>query len=412
MSSTVSTRFLIISDTHDDQLNNPLRRSADVAIHCGDLTEESKLGEFKGSIRLLKQIDAPLKLVIAGNDDFTLDTPVFEKKLKQIDIDAKLIDKEYGAIGKARAFLESEDAKAAGIVFLDEGIHHFRLTSGANLTIYASPYTPSLSDSGWGHQYHPQQGRDWAIDSSVDVAITHYPPRGVLDYTDSKQRAGSPELFAAIARAKPQIHCFGHIHEGWGAKKVTWRSEISETPSHFTDIDNDESTVVESLSGLRVKKFDDQDVVDEKTARKAAYDQKGCVEATDLALQRGKQTLFVNAAIEGLEEGQQQWPWMVDIELPRAKDDVGQDEARCEEDVEQSDAREGDNVSEKEAKCCMAGSVEGMEQSEAREGDASSGKEAIGGTKRRVEEVDERPWKRHRNRVLSGSCNDRIKICS
>ncbi|KAI0133555.1 hypothetical protein BJ170DRAFT_606663 [Xylariales sp. AK1849] len=59
-----------------------------------------------------------------------------------------------------------------------------------------------------------------------------------MDYTDSKQRAGCPHLFGAIRRAKPLLHCFGHIHEGWGSKLVTWRDKISERPSHFTDIDN------------------------------------------------------------------------------------------------------------------------------------------------------------------------------
>ena len=43
---------------------------ADVAIHCGDLTDGSLLEEFRGAIRLLRDIDAPLKLVIAGNHDF------------------------------------------------------------------------------------------------------------------------------------------------------------------------------------------------------------------------------------------------------------------------------------------------------------------------------------------------------
>ena len=56
----------------------------DVAVHCGDLTEGSKLDELRASIRLLTKIDAPLKLVIAGNPDFTLDIPTFKQKVKDI----------------------------------------------------------------------------------------------------------------------------------------------------------------------------------------------------------------------------------------------------------------------------------------------------------------------------------------
>src|SRR5690349_3481366 len=80
----IKTRILIISDTHGQDL--PTLSSgptADVAIHCGDLTDESKLNEFETSIRLLKRINAPLKLVIGGNHDFTLYTPAFERLIAE-----------------------------------------------------------------------------------------------------------------------------------------------------------------------------------------------------------------------------------------------------------------------------------------------------------------------------------------
>jgi len=144
---------------------------------------------------------------------------MFKKKLAIVKppLDSDLVEREYGHFGEARALFEMEDAKAANIVFLDEGTHRFTLANGASLTVYASPYTPSVSD--WGFQYHPQEGHDWAIGSEVDVVVTHGPPKGVLDYTDSRQRAGSDSLFAAVARAKPQMHCFGHVHEGWGSEE-------------------------------------------------------------------------------------------------------------------------------------------------------------------------------------------------
>ena len=62
--ATVKTRLLIISDTHGmdlDLADIPFQR-ADIAIHCGDLTEGSKLNEFRTTIKILKDIDAPLKL--------------------------------------------------------------------------------------------------------------------------------------------------------------------------------------------------------------------------------------------------------------------------------------------------------------------------------------------------------------
>ena len=90
MASTIMTRFLIISDTHGQPLRNLPNEQVDVAIHCGDLTEESKLAELKTTLDLLTKLNAPLKLIIAGYHDWTLDTPVFEQKLSMagLDIDA------------------------------------------------------------------------------------------------------------------------------------------------------------------------------------------------------------------------------------------------------------------------------------------------------------------------------------
>src|SRR5437016_10163799 len=146
MDSKIKTRFLIISDTHGmgfTPADKPLQR-ADVAIHCGDLTDGSKLSEFGTAIQLLKDIDAPIKLVIVGNHDFTMDIPTFEKKVAEAipPLDPELVAKEYGAPGEARRSFEAVTGE--GIIFLDEGTHTFTLENGAVLTVYASPYTPAL----------------------------------------------------------------------------------------------------------------------------------------------------------------------------------------------------------------------------------------------------------------------------
>jgi hypothetical protein len=239
--------------------------------------------------------------------------------------DADLVKRTYGDFGEARAMFESDAAIAAGVVFLDEGNYTFDLANGASLSVYASPYTASKSCT-WGFQYRPSaDGNDhaWDIKPDTDIAVTHSPPHGVLDYTDHKTRAGSPSLFAAIARAKPKMHCFGHIHEAWGAKIVGWRpadnvnpeSEIGSTPpTHFTAIDNDRSNLIESLASLRVGRFDTPVSAAEKAARRQRYDDQGCCPVTQRL--EDDQTLFVNAAIEGPAEGVQQHPWVVELDLP------------------------------------------------------------------------------------------------
>lgn len=299
---------------------------ADVAIHCGDLTDESKIEEFRTAIQLLKDIDAPLKLVIAGNHDFTLDIPVFEKKVAEVEarqsIEPGLLKSVFGNYGEARQ--PFEEAKTDGIIFLDQGTHRFNLSNGALLTVYASPYTPTLSLGDWGFQYLREQKHDFSIEQGIDVVITHGPPKGIMDYTDSRQRAGCSTLFEAVARARPRLHCFGHIHEGWGSKLVTWRDKPSETPSHFTDIDNERSVLVEKLSTLKASKFDSPETLEEKSKKLEHYTHERCCATSHCTgnsnpLDYGSQTLFVNAAIEGRSEDYPvQLPWLVDIELPKA----------------------------------------------------------------------------------------------
>lgn len=321
----IKTRFLVISDTHGVEFGPEVNslEQADVAIHCGDLTEESKVEEYQATIQLLKNLNARLKLVIAGNHDFTMDTPVFKKKLSEVvpALDPSLVKKEYGDFGEMRQLFD--EAKAAGITFLDEGAHKFNLDNGASLTVFASPWTPSLGGD-WGFQYHPDQGHDFSIEKGVDVVITHGPPRGILDYTDSRQRAGCPHLFGAVARARPRLHCFGHIHEGWGAKVVTWRDPLSERLSHFTDINNSKSLMIETLSNLKVSRFDNPEAMAEKSRRKELLHHLRCCSTSHCTgdanpLSYGQQTLFVNAAIEGTEDYPMHVPWLIDLELPKAK---------------------------------------------------------------------------------------------
>ena len=324
MRSKVATRLLIISDTHGQDFNSSNRplQCADVAIHCGDLTDGSSLSEFRTTIELLKKIRAPLKLVIAGNHDYSLDNPAFKHKITKAwpPLDPKLVIKVFGHPTEASELFD--EAKNAGIRFLDEGTHAFTLENGAMLSVYASPHTPSFGT--WGFQYPPEKGHDFSIARGVDVAITHGPPKGIMDLTRHRERAGCPDLFAAIARARPQIHCFGHIHEAWGAKLVTWRNNHSsdQPPTHFSAIDNGKSQLIETLAGLRPSKHDTEEDVERRSKKLERYAQERCCatshcDGDEFPLERGKQTLFVNAAIyNGGKLGQR--PWLVDVELPRA----------------------------------------------------------------------------------------------
>jgi predicted phosphodiesterase len=209
----VATRIFIISGTHGEMCPLYKNQRAHVAIHCGDLTEEPKIAEFRSAIQLLRSLDAPLKLVIAGNHDFTLDTPAFQEKITAVvqPLEPELVQRGYGDYGEARRLLQ--EANDSSIIFLVEGQPEFVLENGALIKVYASPFTPSKG--GWGFQYTPEKGHDFSIPESVEIVVSYGPPHGIMDYTADRIRAGCPDLFDAVARARPRLHCFGQIHEGW-----------------------------------------------------------------------------------------------------------------------------------------------------------------------------------------------------
>ncbi|KAF7544066.1 hypothetical protein G7Z17_g10242 [Cylindrodendrum hubeiense] len=124
---------------------------------------------------MMRDVEAPLKIVIAGNHDFSLDIPVFKQKISEANKLAQeclsdSIKKEFGDYGTARRILQ--EAKDDGIVFIDKGSHVFHLQNGATLKTYASPYTPS-SGGEWGFQY--SGAHDFNIEKWTDIVITHGP---------------------------------------------------------------------------------------------------------------------------------------------------------------------------------------------------------------------------------------------
>lgn len=334
---TIPTSILMLSDTHgltfgDDGWVRPARKF-DVAIHCGDLTQESKLEEFSKAINLLSKIDAAVKLIIAGNHELTLDEPVFKEHLAAAGLkeDDEEVVRAYGSLGQARAMLVDAAKAGNNIMVLDEGTHTIPLQNGAILTVFASPFTPrkealGVNEPSWAFQYNPATGSEddrvgghkYDIQSGTDIVITHGPPLGILDQGAGGKRAGCADLFAAVCRARPLLHCFGHIHGGWGARRVAWRETTSKAPSHFTDIDNNHSAVLEKLANLRRGPYDDDEAAAGKSRRLEEYRSQGfSLIPADERPAQGK-TMFVNAAIEGSDQIPVQPAFAVELDLPRA----------------------------------------------------------------------------------------------
>ncbi|KPA41101.1 dityrosine transporter [Fusarium langsethiae] len=278
MPPSIKTRILILSDTHAQRF--------------------SPVKDYQEAIQLLDNVNAPLKIAIAGNHEFSLDDAAYKHKIKetcrirQEDI-SEAIMAEYGKFGEAKQLLLK--AREKNIVFLEEGTHQLQLPHGAVLKLYVSPYTPAHNCGGWGFQYDGIH--DFDIKQGADIVVTHGPPHGIMDMTLRKERIGCPQLFAAVARAQPRIHCFGHVHESWCAKLVPWRPNLSEIPRHFSDIYNDKSSMIENLARL----------TGSRPQRHYHCNPDG------RPVQSGE-TMFVNAALMGVGRFDKV-PWLVDIDL-------------------------------------------------------------------------------------------------
>ena len=240
---------------------------------------------------MLSPIDAELKLVIAGNHDLELDKGYWDSHLDKGD--------EAEDHFEAIEVMKGQRAINAGIRYLEEGMHRFTLSSGATFSLYTSPYTPAFCD--WAFAYGPDHDRfnssphvaqsgvtsimaENPIPSfpDVDIIMTHGPPQGILDECP-QGNVGCSKLLQAVRRARPLMHCFGHIHEGYGAKIIDWESEntVRDQPS----IINNASMEPISLP-LRDGRKD------------------------------GRQTLMINAAMMNARNEPTNTPWVVDLELP------------------------------------------------------------------------------------------------
>lgn len=151
----------------------------------------------------------------------------------------------------------------------------------------------------------------------VDILLTHGPPYARLDQTDRGDFAGCPHLLRALMRSRPLIHCFGHIHEGWGAERVKWSNDAdnvadsSATISGWTN-GSWKAGVLDQDSAIETIKTDLNGAKELHAAFVDVSKEGGN------GLKRGEESLLINAAIMDVSYSPVNAPWVVDIDLPKA----------------------------------------------------------------------------------------------
>lgn len=120
--------------------------------------------------------------------------------------------------------------------------------------------------------------------------LTHGPPHGILDKTKNGEDAGCEHLLRAVQRCRPRVHCFGHIHEGWGGERMNWSTQTSK--------------------GIKVPRA-------KVLQKRSAY--LNLSNSGRSPLKYGEETVFVNAAIMDWRYSPVNAPWVIDLDLPWAE---------------------------------------------------------------------------------------------
>ena len=172
-------RICIISDTHELESEVEIPPCS-LLIHCGDWSFFGK--NVKAMDRFndwLGDQPAEYKVVTCGNHEFPVEAEP-EKWRRRL---------------------------SNALLLLNESV-----TLGG-VKLWASP-TTSLDGGAFGMSDEADRDRLYAtIPPDTDILVTHAAPLGVLDCG-----RGCPALRRAVIRLKPRLHCFGHIHGGYG----TW----------------------------------------------------------------------------------------------------------------------------------------------------------------------------------------------
>lgn len=201
-------KIVAISDTHSLHRKFDLPEG-DVLIHAGDFTARGTRAEFQDFNDWLGDQPHKYKIVVAGNHDL----------LAERDKDS------IPEILSNCTYLVDSAVEIEGYKF------------------YGAPWSWSDRGSQWAFKLYGNSAADvWAkIPDDTDVLITHGPPHGYMDeapvhylqFDGPWVNTGDPYLAKRLrdmwqSGKFPQLHIFGHIHEGYGLEMLP---KAAEDPS-------------------------------------------------------------------------------------------------------------------------------------------------------------------------------------
>ena len=172
-------RIVCLSDTH----NKPMMEQVpdgDILIHAGDATIRGTFDEVVEFAKWFYSLPHLHKIFVPGNHDW-----LYQRNPKM-----------------ANSLLPSL---------------HDQLIEIEGLRIYGSSWQPEFHNWAFGLPRGEQLREVWAnIPESVDILVTHTPPRHIRDKIPKSGHVGCDDLYSRVLSVRPKLHVFGHIHSSYG----------------------------------------------------------------------------------------------------------------------------------------------------------------------------------------------------
>lgn len=225
-------RLVMMSDTHGVNLARWDIPDGDVLIHTGDFTRGRGLRDVEALREQFDKLPHRVKLLVGGNHDNILQEKPEEARAI---LDAYRIPKEKkrGVVDPLAELDDDERRLLKPIYYLeDEAV----IIDGVKF--FGTPWQPDFlrmafnlpRGSGELHQ------KRLLIPDDVEVLLTHCPPAEILDWLNQTGPLGCNQLRWRVDNLRHlKLHCFGHIHEGYGMmsnEKTTFVNAASLNSTH------------------------------------------------------------------------------------------------------------------------------------------------------------------------------------
>jgi len=186
-------RIVAISDVHTRWADIKIP-PCDVLISAGDYSFRGQEYVVRGFHAWLREQPARHVISVQGNHELWVEKNFLEAK--------RIAQEECPGVH----FIEEDMLEIEGVKF------------------WCSAWTPEFGQWAWNAQRGNEISKHWdIIPDDIDVFVTHGPPYGVLDEVhevrmgvERYEHVGCYDLMRAVKRVKPDLHFFGHIHQGYG----------------------------------------------------------------------------------------------------------------------------------------------------------------------------------------------------